>query len=204
LRHKGRERGDEAREVDQHLVERREGSLLISACIARPEASSASPHIPIGERVDEGVEMLHGLMAFVLIELLSDFPNGVIELRKDVAIEPSPLLNRRTGILRRKALDARIGREEGVDVPDLEEEFANGIRRRAIGEARALPRNRSRIKRPPNGVGARLLHELERIGIILLALAELFPLLIRHQTENDAVPKRMRLFGLGEEKGAHR
>ena len=187
--------GDERRrklgQVDQHVVERAERRAFVGRIIRRPEARPTPADIPIRQPIHEAEEVSHRHVTLVVIELFSNRAHRRIELGKHPTIHVGPLLERRTVDSCGPPVDIRVGHEEAIDVPDLQEEFAHSVGRRVIEEPRILPGHRARIERPADRIRAHAIHEHQRIGVVLVALAELLALLVGHQTEDDAVFERM-------------
>ncbi len=187
LGHERNEGRRELRQVDQDLVQRAERRTLVVGILRSPEPSPASADVPIRKPIDETEKASHGHVALVIVELLAHRAHRGVELGEHPAVHVGPIRERGSRNCGRPAVDVRIGHEEAVDVPNLEQKFPDRVCRCVVEKASALPGHGPRIERPSHRIGADPIHEYERVGVVLVALAELLSLLVGHQAEDDAV-----------------
>src|SRR5205814_2055509 len=123
--------------------------------------------------IDEVLDAARGWMRLVVLEVTGDGADRLVELREDPAIELAAIRDGGMRRGRRPAIDVRVGDEERVAVPDLEQEIADGIARAALEPLARLSRNRRHEQCPTDGISAVLVEHVHGVFVVLELLAEL-------------------------------
>ncbi len=160
LRQERREGGGELGHRYQALVQGGVGGLFVGVVLALPEAPPAPPHVPVRELVDEIPDRPPGRRDVVGVEPLGDRPDRELQLAEGPAVHEAPLLRGHVVLSGVEAVDAGVGDEEGVGVPEGEQVLAHRLVHLLLGEAARVAGARRCVERPPEGVGALLPEEL--------------------------------------------
>ena len=129
----GAERREQLRHRQQALVQR----AVRGRIGVLPEPWPRPPHIPVRQVVDEPVERLRAPKRVVALERVRDFADGSMQARADPPVEhvldPPCLIGRPT-------VEAGVGDEERIGVPEREEEPARRLVDAGLGHAARRPR----------------------------------------------------------------
>ena len=131
-RHEGRQ---QAGEGGQRLVEGIVGRGLVRVVLALPEAAPAAAHVPVGEQIHEGLQVASGGGGVVAVQGGGDALDGVCS---SASSQRSRALRSAAGggaSLRVEAVQIGVEHEEGIDVPEGEEEAAAHLLGHAVAEA---------------------------------------------------------------------
>ena len=186
----GEERGQrrgQAGDPDEAVVERRERVQFVRVQPGGPKAPPAAAEPPVRERLGERRERPGGVVGQVPVERRPDGGGGGFQVGEDPAVEGGALADRAGAAFARvEAVDGRVDREEGVDIPDLQRELAGGgadIRR---GVAARRPGRAGGQEEPAEGVGADLGEGPFGRGVVAERLGLLPALLVGDMAEHQA------------------
>ena len=138
LRDERRERSEERRHGDQALVQRveRGGALHSAAAAGVPEPPTRTPHVPVREVVHERLDPPAGSRRVVAIHPVADLANGAGQTGQDPPIEEGPGGERRGGLgIGIESIGVRIEHEEGVHVPERQQELAHRLFQHRVAES---------------------------------------------------------------------
>ena len=192
----------------QHSVQGLVGAALgvevggRSAACGGPEASATAAHVPVGERIDEAVDLAGSGGGVVVVEGFCDTTDQGVELADDPAVEFDGWRGR-IGI-GPPAVDVGVGDEEGVGVPERMKESALGFADQSRREAARVAGGRGDVAVPAQGVGAALVEDGPGVDDVALRLGHLLAGLVEDVAERDDVAEGNRLrhrFGAVEHGG---
>ena len=180
----GRVGREQFRQGDQAFVERLVGRPLVRVVLRLPEAATAAAHVPVREGLDERLDPARGRHRVVIVQPGRHIGDELVELREEPPVElASRLLLVATcfpavGWL--PAVDVGIGDEEGVRVPEGEDEAAPHLvaRRPAVVDVvgRVVPQ-----EEPAHHVHAHALRRVVEPDGVAFALVHLLAVLVAHQ-----------------------
>ena len=122
-----RERREETRHRFQAPVEGVVGGVLIGVVLALPEPATAPPHVPVRQVVHEGLNRSGAAGRVEVVERPRDVADERLELGERPPVELGALVHRRRGTRGVEAVDVGVGDEEGVGVPQREQEGAHRL-----------------------------------------------------------------------------
>ena len=118
----GRERRRQPRHRDESLVERVVGRGLIRVVLRLPEAAAAAPDVPVAQLLDEVLDRARRVRRRVGVEIRCHPLDETVQGAQQPAVQLRALSGRRVcGI---EAVDVGVGDEEGVGVPERQDELA--------------------------------------------------------------------------------
>ena len=195
VRQEGREGREQLAEQHQRFVERGKGGG-----VAVPEAAAVAAHVPVGELVNEDINRARRAGSVERIQF------GVHRLDELVQFAEQPLVH--DGALRHGRRfprcgvpvgDVGVGDEEGVGVPERQQEAAHHLFHHVDAKAAFRPGGRGDEEVPAHGVRPMDVEHVPRVHHIALALGHFLPFFVQNQPEHHAVF----VGGLVEEQGAN-
>ena len=130
-------RGKQAGQSGQRPVQRLVRGALVDIVLALPEPAAAAAHIPVGQAVDELLDLARGIVRPPVIEPVGNGPGEFVQLRDQPAIEFGQL-KIIVNLIGCPAVQIGVRHEERVDVPQRDEELAahlvaNGVTEVHVG-----------------------------------------------------------------------
>ena len=157
--------------------------------IAVPEARARTAHVPVGEIVDEPLDLPAGDGRVEIVEPLADDRCRLLQARQRPAVEVGQLDGLDTA-RRRDLVGVRVQHVEAVRVPELQQELANGLLDRRHRHPPAVPGLLGGEQVPAHRVGAVGVQHLPRLDRVAPALGHLQALLVEDQPEAEDVAIR--------------
>ena len=119
--------GDEGRQkpgqCHQAVIEGVVGGHLVGVAAALPETAAAASHVPVGKVVDERFYTSSGVGGIVVFQLVVYIQDELVQFGDDPAVKLRRL-RLCPGCAGDVVIYVGIGYEEGIDVPEREEEAA--------------------------------------------------------------------------------
>ncbi len=199
LRHEGAEGRDQQRDGRQALVEGVErGDRVVPAAAgpvlaapAAPEPAAPRPDVPVAQVVDQLLQQAARAGGVEVLEALGHAVHGPVEPRQDPAVDRAQVVRLGRRSARRPPIgQRRVRDQEGVRVPERQQEPAHRLVDRLQAEAERVPRALRGEQVPAERVGALAVEDGPGLDDVALALAHLLALAVEDEPQAHHVAVR--------------